>query len=72
MGWSHIYCIAAGGLLGSWITSVWHGEWRWCGLKEWDEPIRLADGWWLPKVTNPPPPPFPPSPATRPGECQFR
>ena len=55
MGWSHIYCILAGLWIGAWLTSVWNYE------KPSDDPIRLADGWWLPKAKGPPPP-APPAP----------
>ena len=63
MEWTHIACMAAGGLLGSFLMTVWQNERR-DRLEREDEPIRLADGWWFPKAKNQPspPPPAPPMP----------
>ena len=74
MEWTHIACMAAGGLLGSFLMTVWQNERRYRRERE-DEPIRIADGWWLPKAKNPPPrppapPPFPPAPVSRPPETR--
>ena len=75
MEWTHIACMAAGGMLGSFLMTVWQNERRYQrrvtpGFD--DEAIRLADGWWFPKAKGPPPPapPVPPAPASRPPEVR--
>jgi hypothetical protein len=63
MEWTHIACMAAGGLLGSFLMTVWQNE-RAYRRRERDftVPVRLADGWWFPKAEGPPPPAPPPPP----------
>lgn len=61
---SSMVCMA----VGVWLALTGgHGRCHDCGeqIRERDEPIRLADGWWFPKAKGPPPP-APPAPPARP------
>ena len=72
MEWTHIACMAAGGLLGSFLMTVWQNERRYRREPDFTVPVRLADGWWFPPATQPPPPapPAPPAPHSRPPETR--
>lgn len=73
MEWTHIACMAAGGLLGSFLMTVWQNERR-AWNHEWGRVTREAfDGFRMyPPATQPPPPapPAPPAPRSRPPETR--
>ena len=78
MEWTHLTCAMAGCFVGSFLVTVWQNERKRRASqrnREWfsamweqasSEPIRLADGWWYPKASNPVSPPPPPAPPLKP------
>ena len=67
MEWTHIACMAAGGLLGSFLMTVWQNERRYRRQRAATEIYCDAfnRGRWFPPATREPPPAPPAPPEVR-------